>query len=248
MRMDWRDLLFLHWPIDPAAIRLLVPPQFEIDLFEGSAWIGLVPFQMESVRPRLFGIPTPPIPVLAPQAFPECNVRTYVRHRDRSGVWFFSLDASPLLSVLGARFLWHLNYCWSKFQVQRDGDSIDYRLQRRRGKARCVRGASPSWPLPNPHGEPGRTHIKWTLGETLPPALPGSREHFLTARFSLFSLHNNVVLDGRIHHEPWALRNATLEHLDDTLIQTAGIEVHGEPIIYASDGVETTADPLVPCP
>ena len=248
MRMNWRDLLFVHWPVDPAVLRPLVPPQFEIDLFEETAWIGLVPFLMKDVRPRVCGLPVPPIPILAPGSFPECNVRTYVRHAERPGVWFMSLDASPLLSVLGARMIWHLNYCWSTFQVRREGNRIDYRLQRRRGRARCIRGASPAWPLPDPHGEPAHTHMTWTLGDPIPSAQPGSREHFLTARYSLFSLRKNVVLDGKVVHKPWPLRQATLEHLDDSLVNAAGITLDSEPIVFASDGVDTTAYALEPSP
>ena len=247
MRMTWRDVLFLHWPVAEADLRPYVPPQFEIDLFEGNAWIGLVPFLMEDVRPSLARVPIPPIPKLAPSAFPECNVRTYVKHRDRPGVWFMSLDASPLFSVLGARMLWHLNYCWSRFHVNREGNTIDYQLQRRKGRARCVRGTSPAWRLPDPQGEPASTHVRWTLGEAMPAAKPGSREHFLTARYSLYSLHKGVVLDGRVEHTPWTLRNANVEHLEDTLVRTSSIQVSGDPIAFASDGVETVASPLLPC-
>ena len=244
MRMTWRDLLFLHWPVSEADLRPLIPPQLEIDLHEGTAWIGLVPFLMEDVRPRLGPFPVPPVPVLAPKAFPECNVRTYVRYGDRPGVWFMSLDATPWLSVIGARMFWRLNYCWSHIKVQREGNTIDYQLKRRHGRARCIRGASPSWPHPNPKGEPCASHIRWTLGEPLPETQPGSLEHFLTARYSLFSMRRNVILDGRIAHEPWPLRQAKLEHLNDTLVKTSAFAVHGDPIVHASDGVETVAWPL----
>ena len=51
MRQSWRDLLFLHWAFDPALIRPLVPPRLELDLFDGMAYVGLVPFTMTGVRP-----------------------------------------------------------------------------------------------------------------------------------------------------------------------------------------------------
>src|SRR5262249_39725517 len=51
MRQKWRDLLFVHWPIPPEALRPLVPPQLELDLFDGNAYVGLVPFTMTGVRP-----------------------------------------------------------------------------------------------------------------------------------------------------------------------------------------------------
>src|SRR3954467_13615095 len=54
----WDDLLFLHWPVDPVALRSLVSTAFEIDTFQGQAWIGLTPFRVEDIR---LG-PLPPLP------------------------------------------------------------------------------------------------------------------------------------------------------------------------------------------
>ena len=99
MRMRWRDLLFAHWVVDEAALRPLIPPSLEIDTFEGRAYLGVVPFGMEDVSPR--GLPA--LPYLG--AFPEVNVRTYVRDGAQDGVWFFSLDAGRRLAVNSRR--WH---------------------------------------------------------------------------------------------------------------------------------------------
>ena len=96
MRQQWRELLFLHFPCDPAEIAPLLPPGLAVDTFPDAAgveraWIGLVPFLMKNVRwafaPRVPGTHT----------FPETNVRTYVHREGRDpGVWFFSLDAATL--------------------------------------------------------------------------------------------------------------------------------------------------------
>ena len=51
MRQKWRDLLFVHWPIEPEALRPLIPAQLELDLYDGRAYVGLVPFTMTGVRP-----------------------------------------------------------------------------------------------------------------------------------------------------------------------------------------------------
>ena len=72
--------------------------RFPIDRFDGTAWIGVVPFRMRDVAPR--GVPA--LPWLS--AFPELNVRTYVRVADKPGVYFFSLDAANPLAVRAARF------------------------------------------------------------------------------------------------------------------------------------------------
>ncbi len=202
--MRWSNLLFLHWPVPVEAMRAAVPSELEIDTFDGTAWIALVPFLMEDTSFR--GVPKLP----GMSTFYECNVRTYVRARNAdgdlvSGVWFFSLDAEHLLPVLGARWMWSLNYLHSTFTVTSMDGVNDYSLHRR---------ANPQQ----------RTHVMWHRGEELPIAEPGSIEHFLTERYWLFSKRRGRIMGGRVFHEPWPLRTAKVEHLDDTLIASAGFE------------------------
>jgi uncharacterized protein YqjF (DUF2071 family) len=110
MWQSWLDLLFLHWPIRSDELRVLIPPQLELDLFEGTAYVGLVAFTMTGVRPR--GLPA--VPGLS--RFHETNLRTYVRVADRdAGVWFFSLDAGSAVAVRLARSLFHLPYHDAQF-------------------------------------------------------------------------------------------------------------------------------------
>ena len=118
MRQNWRELLFLHWPIPPEELRPLVPPQLELDLFDGTAYVGLVPFTMTGVRP--VGLP----PVRGLSSFHETNVRTYV-HRDGRdpGVWFFSLDAANRVAVALARSLYHLPYYHARMFLEREAAS-----------------------------------------------------------------------------------------------------------------------------
>ena len=104
MRMRWVDLLFAHWAVDADALRTKLPDGLELDLYDGQAWLGIVPFVMEDVGPR--GLPAPP----AAGRFPELNVRTYVRHEGRPGVWFLSLDAASRPAVEGARTGFGLPY------------------------------------------------------------------------------------------------------------------------------------------
>ena len=223
--MNWANLLFLHWRVEPAAMRPLVPEPLELDLFDDSAWIAIVPFRMEQNVFR--GVPR--LPGLA--NFHECNVRTYVKYRGKAGVWFFSLDAQTLLPVLGGRWLWNLNYVYSRFDVSQTGNGTqrvtDYRLTRRHGP----------W-------HAGHSHIKWRTGEPLPTAQPGSLEHFLTERYWLFTRRGRGtrarILAGEVRHSPWSLREAELLHLDDTLIAAAGVTVSGPPIVHASEYLAVT--------
>ena len=104
MTQSWHDLLFAHWRVDVSEVRRAVPAAFDLDLFDGEAWLGVVPFYMTNVGLRA----TPALPWIS--AFPELNVRTYVRVADRPGVYFFSLDAARWLAVAAARAFLNLPY------------------------------------------------------------------------------------------------------------------------------------------
>jgi uncharacterized protein YqjF (DUF2071 family) len=124
MRQTWHDLLFAHWPIDPRDLRSIVPRPFEIDRFNGDAWIGIVAFQMSNVAPR--GVPA--IPWLS--SFPELNVRTYVRVDDKPGVYFFSLDAGSALAVRAARAMFNLPSFPASMRVAPEAGVIRYESRR----------------------------------------------------------------------------------------------------------------------
>lgn len=126
---SWRELLFLHWEVDPQVIRPLVPDPLQLDLVGGRALVGLVPFQMANVRSVRW-------PWRLTADFGETNVRTYVVHRGRPGVYFLSLDAASLLATLGARIGWGLPYFWSDIDSRRTAVGWSYRLQRRFSSAR----------------------------------------------------------------------------------------------------------------
>ncbi|MGF1451617.1 MAG: YqjF family protein [Opitutales bacterium] len=178
LRMRWLDLLFLHWRLEPEALEARLPEGLVLDTFDGSAWIGLVPFDMR-IAPRAL----PYLPWLG--AFPEINVRTYVRREDAHGVWFFSLDVSHALPVWVARTLFHLPYFKAKVGCQRLADgTIDYRLD---------------------HPE-RQAHVRYRPSGIHIPAPVGSLEHFLTERYFLYSADaRGRLFRGRIAHQAWPL-------------------------------------------
>jgi len=121
-RQSWCDLLFAHWPIPAADLRPLVPAPLEVQEFDGTSWIGIVPFRMQGVMRR----PWPDLPYFS--AFPELNVRLYVEHEGRPGVWFLSLDATSALAVWAARRFFHLPYFHSKIRLSGLLDETSYTL------------------------------------------------------------------------------------------------------------------------
>src|SRR3954453_16826284 len=64
----WRRLLFAHWRLPVEALRPAVPRKLPIDTFDGSAWLGITPFEVTGARPH----GTAPVPVLS--RFLETNV------------------------------------------------------------------------------------------------------------------------------------------------------------------------------
>jgi uncharacterized protein len=207
MRMRWLDLLFAHWPLDPDALRPLIPAGLELDTFDGRAYLGIVPFRMEDVGMR--GLPAPPVA----GAFPELNVRTYVRHRDRSGVWFLSLDAGNRAAVEGARSAFHLPYFEARMSVGRVREVIDYR------SVRIDR-----------RGPPARFEARYRATGPVEFAKPGSLEAWLTDRRRLFAVDEaGQILRTEIRHRPWPLQPAAARIEIERMSPAHGLTLPDEP-------------------
>jgi len=121
MGQTWEDLLFAHWRVPLEAVRAHVPHELEVELHDGSAWLGITAFRLTGLRAR--GLP--PLPGLS--SFLELNVRTCVRAADdKPGIWFFSLDASSRLAVEAARRAYKLPYFHARISAPRSVERIDY--------------------------------------------------------------------------------------------------------------------------
>jgi uncharacterized protein YqjF (DUF2071 family) len=195
----WRDLLFVHWEVPVEALRALVPPGLAIDVFDGRAYVGLVPFTMRGVR---FG----PVPVAD---FLETNLRTYVHADGIPGVWFFSLDAASSLAVWGGRRLYGLPYLRADMSCTVGSESVEYRSNRR--------------------GEPAASlDARWTVLDAQPHfAAPGTLEYFLTERYALYAPagRGGAMRRVRVHHAPWPLRRARIDRLTESITRAAGLHV-----------------------
>jgi len=206
MTQTWHDLLFAHWPVSAAELRSKIPADFTIDLFDGSAWLGIVPFHMTNVAPR--GVPA--LPWVS--EFPELNVRTYVRVADEPGIFFFSLDAGSALAVHAARTMLNLPYFTASMVVTRDRDSVHYESHRDNAGTGAEFRAT--------YAPDGSTFV----------AAPGSLEYFLTERYCFYNLnHHGEPYRLDIHHRPWPLRTARAEFNVNTMADVHGIALPDEP-------------------
>lgn len=205
--MRWLDLAFLHWPIAPEVLRPLIPSSLHLDTFENHAWVGVVPFRMTRVRPRL----VPPFPWLF--AFPELNVRTYVTADGKPGVWFFSLDAGSPLAVRLARWTFSLPYHDSHISASWTDDRMTYESVRTHPRAPQARFRARYWPV----GDVYRSD-------------PDTLERWLTARYCLYTVDGKGILyRGEIHHDPWPLQVARVECELNTMVSAAGIKLPPTP-------------------
>jgi len=216
MRQRWERLTFLHWRFEPELVQRLLPDGLRTDTFDGEAWVGLVPFFM---RVSTAGDHRAPWV----SNFCETNVRTYVRDRDgRTGIWFFSLDAARLGAVAVARTTYSLPYYWSSMRLVEHGSEITYASRRR---------------LPGPRAATSRVQV--SIGDRLSPGELGERDHFLTARWILFSVSGARYRLARACHPPWPLHRAEATALDDQLIPAAGLPAPDcAPLVHYSPGVD----------
>lgn len=214
MLQRWSVASFLHWRVDVAAVRPLVAPELEVDTFDGSAWVGLVPFRM-AMRPPI----GPAVPGLT---FPETNVRTYVRDRDgRRGLWFLSLDVPRAAAVVAARLALGLPYAWSAMSIEQVGRSATYRARRRAPMLGVTSSATVR------------------MGRALARREVDELTDFLTARFRMFAHGPMGLYVLPVEHRPWTLHAATAGAVEDGLVAAAGLpQPVGPPLVHASHGVE----------
>jgi len=203
MTQSWHHLLFAHWPVDPATVRERIPPALPLDLYDGQAWIGIVPFHMTNVAPR--GLPNVPLV----SAFPELNVRTYVTVEGRPGVYFFSLDAASTIAVAAARTLFGLPYFAAEMTVTVDAAGVQYQSVRKPRTAGVAEFTGRYRPL-----------------SPVQPPVAGRLEYFLTERYCLYRVdRSNRIHRLEIHHPPWPLQVAEAAFDRNTMAAAAGIQL-----------------------
>jgi uncharacterized protein YqjF (DUF2071 family) len=200
-------------------LREKVPPGFTLDLHDGQAWLGIIPFQITNLAPR--GVPA--LPWVS--AFPELNVRTYVTVDDKPGIYFFSLDAGNPLAVGTARTLFHLPYYTATMSVDQKNGWIEYRSRRLNADrtAEFIGKYRPVAPIHEP--------------------APGTLDHFLTERYCLYTVDDSFrAYRLEIHHRPWPLQSAELEASTNTVADAAGLRLPSmSPLLHFSKRQDVVA-------
>lgn len=189
-RLPWlvaqreEQLLFYNWPVNPRTLADRIPGALALDLFDGSAWLTLIPFQMRGLRARF----TPPMPGLS--AFGEVDCLTYVvpRGGGDAGIWFFRITAATGVGSWLARHLWGLPYVHRPVALRPEGEWT-----------RCTAGSVEAPDLDVRYRGTGPIHV----------ARPGSLAEFIVERLVMYSATaRGTLLAGREARPPRQIQAA----------------------------------------
>jgi hypothetical protein len=219
LAMGWRHLLFENWAVDPALVSAHLPDDLSVDTHDGDAWLSVVPFINVCVRPR-------GLPAWTGLRLPELNLRTYVTRDGEPGVYFFSLDAQGVASVLGARIFHHLPYYYARISLSWDDGRVAFGSRRLHPGDRPAEYEATYWPTGEPFSAPDDDLAR-----------------FLVERYQFFTQAPDGTLRyTTVEHEPWTLYPATAEVETASLLAANGFErPDGDPSYYYSPGLDVTA-------
>jgi uncharacterized protein YqjF (DUF2071 family) len=215
----WNDLLFAHWPIPVGQMADLLPPGLEPDLFQGTAWLGIVPFWLDRIR--LHGLPY----LSFGRHCPDLNLRTYVRepHTKTAGVYCFSIDARSLLAVTVARLGYQLPYYWAEMSMEQRGEHEFSFFSRRRMAHNPIVAFHARYRGLGPNGRQAES-------------IAGSFESYMTDRGCLYSMtHVGQLQRASLHTVAWPLEEAEAEIEYNSLAASIGLTLPPtQPILHYS--------------
>ncbi|RAH14894.1 MAG: hypothetical protein CMB56_004315 [Methanobacteriota archaeon] len=211
---QWRYLSFLHWEVDSEKLKAYIPEGLEIDFFNGKSYVGVIPFMMKNVRPRLL----PSVPGIS--TFPEFNIRTYVTKNGKPGVLFLTLDAKSRITCFYAPRAYGLPYNYAKCQLKIEENYYSWKSKRSKNgyelEGSCI-----------------------AVGEEL-QAKSGSLEEFLFERYSLYVEHKKSTRMAYTLHDPWKFRLAKAELKTNSFVESFNLGIKDPltpDLVHISDGV-----------
>ena len=220
LSQEWRNLTFMHWEVEPIKLEPHIPDGLELDLFEGKAYFGTIPFQMKNVRPRFL----PAVPGIS--TFPEFNIRTYVKKNGIPGVLFLTLDAQSRITCWHAPRAYGLPYRYAKCKLKRKDEIFIWKSKR------VSDGAILD----------GECKL---VGEEM-QATNNSLEYFLFERYSLYTELNGKLHMAYTLHEPWKFYAGEISLVNNSLTESydLGIDVMKPDHVHASYGVRVLTWPI----
>ena len=216
LAFGWRHVLFANWPVSADLLATHLPGALSVDEYDGTGWLSVIPFLNVDVRPR-------GLPGWTGIRLPELNLRTYVTCDGEPGIYFFSLDAQGLASVIGARLTHFLPYYYARGHFRSTDGRVEVTSRRRQPGDRPARFEASYEPIGEPY-----------------EADPGSREEFLTERRRLYTqAPNGTVRHTDVRHDRWTLYPVTASIYENTLFEANEFPAPDtRPELYYSPGVD----------
>ncbi len=199
LQQTWTNVLSMHWPVAPSALKRFVPSALELQEHDDTGWLSVIALQIEAMRFRAL----PSLPGLS--TFPQLNLRTYVQCEGKPGVWFLRVDADNPLAAWGARELLHLPYVFSSIMAEESDGAHCFTATRKEDdtafRAR-YRPRSESYESP-----------------------PGSLAHVLMERYCQYSLGSKgQLLRTELHHQTWPLHDVDVDVEQNTLFASHALD------------------------
>lgn len=196
---DWDRVLFVHYEVSAHALQPCCP--YELDTYEGVAYVSLVAFTLRDMRlaklaPWGNWLTAP----IATHNF--LNVRTYVRHRGDVGIYFLREWIPNRISLLLGPIIYGLPYRYAEscYKHPNQGGALEGNVTRRGlGQFRY-------------RGEVG-------YEETCESADTESITYWLTERYLAFTKNREQRFRFKVWHRPWVLHPVDLTVEDDSLLE-----------------------------
>lgn len=196
---DWARILFVHYEVEPAALQPQVP--FELDTWEGRAFVSLTAFYGHGLRPVMLGEAGRWL--AKPGQFPFIlNVRTYVHHEGQPGIHFLAEWIPNAFAAAMGRMCFGLPFRKGRLDYRHGETRLDGRIDGRRGRLRYA------VELPqDPHFE---------------TAARDSRDEWLLERYVAFTAWRGCARFFRVWHPAWPQIPVEAHVLDDSLLHETG--------------------------
>lgn len=200
---DWAEATFVHFAVEPRWLQPCVP--FELDLYEGRAYVSLVAFTMRHMRPAWLDTPAGELLLRPIMPCRFLNVRTYVRAGGSEGIYFLGEWLSQWVNIPFGPLLYGLPYRAGRVQFARDEQARTMEVD--------VRGSS---------GGRLAFHGESDAEAPLATAVPGSLDAFLLERYLAFTKRRGKSLVFRVDHAPWPKIAADISMEETSLLTSTG--------------------------